>query len=157
WLFNKLHHQRSGRGLLSFIANEAAVEQLKTARQAADKFFQDVAAWHAQQRTAGRPGMAKLATESVRVREANIAPDGLSEELVKLATRVDEAGADLEDEQKIEFTSVAERARKLGESLRVWLGQKLEGQVYWIDVTTGTPPKVELCSAPIEVGPALQE
>src|SRR5262249_32519700 len=32
-----------------------------------------------------------------------------------------------------------------------------EGQVYWIDLSPGAPPKIELCSAPVEVGPALKE
>jgi ATP-dependent DNA helicase DinG len=93
----------------------------------------------------------------VRVREPNIVADCLSEELIKLASRVTEAGEELEDENKIEFTSLAERARKLALSIRQWLAQQLTGQVYWIDVTQGSPPRVELCSAPIEVGPALQE
>src|SRR6185369_17731873 len=86
-----------------------------------------------------------------------IVADVLSEELVKLASRINAAGEDLDDEQKIEFTSLAERAGKLAASARAWLGQKLEGQVYWIDLTPGNPNKIDLCSAPIEVGPALHE
>ena len=75
----------------------------------------------------------------MRVREPGVVPDPISEELYKLASRVEEAGEDLDDENKIEFTSLAERARKLADSIRDWLGQKLPGQVYWIEITPATP------------------
>lgn len=159
WLFNKLLHQRTNRGLLSYIPNESALEQLRTARQAAERFFQAVLVWHEARRGSapGRPTTGRPASESVRVQEAGIVADGLSEELTKLASRVAEAGQNLDDEQKIEFDSVAERARLLASSLRLWLGQQLAGQVYWIDRTPGPTAKIDLCSAPIEVGPALRE
>lgn len=158
WLFNKLLHQRTGRGLLSYIPSEGAVEQLRVARQAADAFFQAVGVWHAASRAAptGRGGAGRPA-EAVRVRAPGIVGDPLSEEMVKLASRVQEAGENLDDEQKIEFDALAERARALASSVRLWLGQKLDGQVYWIERPDNAPHKVDLCSAPIEVGPALQE
>ncbi len=93
----------------------------------------------------------------MRVRQPNPVADVLSEELKKLASCVDAAAENLEDEQQIEFTSVADRARQLAISIQSWLGQTLEGQVYWVDVTPGPNQRVELASAPIEVGPALQE
>lgn len=157
WLFNKLYHQRTHRGLFSYIPTDGGMEQLEAARQAAERFFAAVQSWHAAQPRGGRPGMpARSTADAQRVREAGLVPDVLSEELVKLATRIDAAGENLDDEQKIEFTSVAERARGLAVGLRYWLAQKLEGHVYWVDVAPGSPPKVELCSAPIEVGPELK-
>jgi ATP-dependent DNA helicase DinG len=155
WLFNKLHHARTGRGLFSYIPSPEGLEQLQAARQAADRFFQAVAAWHARQPRTGRLAPRTTTSESLRVREPEIVPDGLSEELVKLASRVRAAGEGLDDEQKIEFTALADRADKLAAGLRLWLGQKLPGQVYWIDLTGGASPRIDLCSAPIEVGPAL--
>src|SRR5262249_50834238 len=100
---------------------------------------------------------APQGTESIRVREPGLVADTLSEELVKLASRVKAAGEDLDDEQKIEFTSLADRATKLAASVPLWLGQQLPGPVYWIALTPGAPAKIDLCSAPIEVGPALKE
>jgi ATP-dependent DNA helicase DinG len=41
--------------------------------------------------------------------------------------------------------------------LTQWLGQELEGQVYWVEVTSGRTQRVQLASAPVEVGPALQQ
>ena len=83
----------------------------------------------------------RMSNDSVRVREPAIVPDILSEELTKLASRIAEAGENLEDEHKIEFTSLAERARKLAVSVKQWLAQGLEGQVYWIDVSAGGAPQ----------------
>jgi ATP-dependent DNA helicase DinG len=164
WLFNKLRNPR-GRGLLSYVPADDAVKQLDSARQAADRFFTDVLSWHARQDRsssrafgAGRPPAApRTSAESLRVRAPDIVADSLSEELIKLASRVKEVGENLEDENKIEFTSLADRAGTLAETLKAWLAQVLQGQVYWVDVSPASPPKVELCSAPIEVGPALQE
>jgi ATP-dependent DNA helicase DinG len=157
YLLNKLLHPRTRRGLLNFIPSETAIHQVEATRQASEQFFQAILLWFERNRAAGRPGAPRSTTESVRVREPNIVPDILSEELIKLAGQLSEAGANLDDEQKIEFTAVANRALALSGSLRQWLTQELTGQVYWIDLTTGTNPRVELCSAPIEVGPALQE
>jgi ATP-dependent DNA helicase DinG len=59
------------------------------------------------------------------------------------------------EELKIELTSAANRCRGLAEHIQTWLGQKLEDQVYWVDVNGDK--RVNLASAPIEVGPALRE
>jgi ATP-dependent DNA helicase DinG len=159
WLFNKLRNSRTGKGLLNVVPSQEADDQLTSARQAADGFFQAILAWQARQPVRAVPGRpaVRTATESVRVREPGIVADNLSEELIKLSSRIEDAGENLDDEQKIEFTSLASRAFLLASGLRQWLAQALEGQVYWIDVTSSSPPKVELCSAPIDVGPALRE
>lgn len=160
WLFNKLLHNRTGRGLLSIIPSQDATDRLLAARQAADLFFESLVRWHTGQRAAtpGRAGApARTGSESIRVREPAIVADTFSEELKKLASAIKEVGENLDDEQKIEFTSLSNRSLSLASSVRQWLAQELPGQVYWVDVGPGTPAKVELCSAPIDVGPALRE
>jgi ATP-dependent DNA helicase DinG len=162
YLLNKLFNPRTRRGLLVFIPSDDASHQVEATRQAADRFFNSVLAWVARQprpaaRGQPRGGAPHTGAESLRVREPGIVPDVLSEELEKLATCVDAAAENLDDEQKIEFTSVSARARQLALSIKQWLGQELEGQVYWVDNTAGPTPRLELASAPIEVGPALQE
>jgi ATP-dependent DNA helicase DinG len=160
YLLGKLHHPRTRRGLLAFIPSEEAVKQVEATRQAGERFFNSVLAWVANQPRPARGGQAparSAGTDSVRVREPGIVPDGLSEELIKLGSRLDEVGENLEDEQKIEFTSVVDRCRQLAASIKGWLEQSLEGQVYWVDSSGGMNPRLELASAPIEVGPALQE
>jgi len=160
WLFNKLLHPRTQRGLLSYIPNDEALEQLNATRQASERFFEGVLNWTTRQRVGARPtgrSTTVRASDSIRVREPNLFADCLSEELTKLASRIRQVGENLEDEQKIEFDALASRAGQLALQIRLWLNQGLPGQVYWIDVSTGTPPKIDLCSAPIEVGPLLHE
>jgi ATP-dependent DNA helicase DinG len=79
--------------------------------------------------------------------------------LKKLATQIDATADKLDDEQKIEFTALSSRCGQLYLALKQWLGQELPGQVYWIETTnsTGRGQRIELISAPIEVGPALRE
>lgn len=160
WLLNKLYNPRTRRGLLGHIPNDEAVAQLEATRQASEQFFRDVVTWATSRQpnqTHGRGARTAPANDSVRVREAQVVPDPLSEELLKLSRCIRDVGENLEDEHKIEFTSLADRAITIAHSVRSWLGQTLSGQVYWIDVMPGAPPKIELCSAPIEVGPALRE
>ena len=63
---------------------------------------------------------------SGRVREKNLVPDVLSEELTKLATRIHEMADKLDEEQKIELTSAANRCLGLGGAVQQWLAQDLE-------------------------------
>jgi ATP-dependent DNA helicase DinG len=156
YLLNKLHNPRSHRGLLTTLATtEDAVKQVQATRQAGERFFPSILAWVNAQPRSGR-AQARSA-DSVRVRQPDIVPDILSEELDKLATRIDEVAGDLEDEQQIEFTALSDRARQLAVLLREWLKQQREGHVYWIDVQTSPSQRLELASAPIEVGPVLRE
>jgi ATP-dependent DNA helicase DinG len=158
YLLNRLYSLRNSRGLLAFYGTKESIEQVQAARIAADQFFQDVQTWIAQQPRGGRGGAGGGNSDSLRVRQPQIVEDPLSEELEKLATCLDDC-AELRDreEEKIELTATAGRCRGLARSVQGWLAQELEGQVYWVEVTGGRSPRLQLASAPIEVGPALQE
>jgi ATP-dependent DNA helicase DinG len=156
YVLNKLFN-RQRRGLFAYLGNEEAVRQVEATRQAGERFFDALLAWAAGQARNNR-GPARP-NDSVRVRKPDIVPDVLSEELKKLAGQVDDVAEDLEEEQKVEFTAVADRARQLCQSVQQWLAQDLEDQVYWIETGVGRGPqvRVDLVSAPIDVGPTLQE
>lgn len=145
---NKLMHPRGDRGLLVYHFHEAkeAVVQVGRARSAAERFFNDVSSWHFRQ-----PG------GSGRVRQPRIVADCLSEELLKLATRLNDLSDNLEDEHKIELIAVAGRCQGLANGIQQWLGQELEQQVYWVEVSGDRGQRLTLASAPIDVGAALQE
>jgi ATP-dependent DNA helicase DinG len=156
YLLNRLVHSRTRRGLLSFVGDSDAVRQVEAARQAAEQFFANLLARTSQDaRPAG--GVVARTADSVRIREPGFVPDVLSEELIKLGSVLDGIGAELEDEQQIELTALADRARALATNMRQWLSQALEGQVYWVETDSRRGVRVELVSAPIEVGPALQK
>lgn len=161
YLLNKLFNPRTRRGLLAFIPSEDALAQTEIARQATERFFANIRVWAGSNRAASareRQLPSGRGSDSVRVRQPNIVADLLSEELQKLGSCLDDVADKLDDEQQIEFISVADRARALALRVEQWLGQALEGQVYWIDITTGgRTERIELASAPIDVGPALRE
>jgi ATP-dependent DNA helicase DinG len=154
YLLNRLYSLRNNRGLLAFYGTQESFKQVHATRSAADEFFQDVQAWIAEQPRSNRGG----GSDALRVRQPNIIEDPLSGELEKLAECLDDC-AELRDreEEKIELTAAANRCRGLARSVQGWLAQELEGQVYWVEATSGRSPRLQLASAPIEVGPALQE
>jgi ATP-dependent DNA helicase DinG len=161
YLLNKLFSPRTRRGLLAFIPSEDAAAQTEIVRHASERFFAALRVWAASDRAATarereRPLPQGRGSDSIRVRQPDIVPDTLSEELVKLGSCLDTVAEKLDDEQQIEFVAVADRARGLALGIRQWLAQTLEGQVYWIDVVTGRNERIELASAPIDVGPALR-
>lgn len=153
YLFNRLHSHRTGRGLLTAFGTDEAFRQLDAARSAADQLFAAIRSWYAQQpRAAG-----KERAESLRVRRANIVADPLSEELKKLASRLDQIAEQCEgDENKVEVTAAANRCQGLAAAVNQWLNQELGGQVYWIEGVNDRSTKLTLASAPIEVGPVLK-
>jgi ATP-dependent DNA helicase DinG len=171
WVLNQLYN-RQRRGLLAFFGTGESIHQVEAVRQAGERFFESLAQWmqrelgaRSAERGAQKPRRfsapsSELRTPSssdtVRVREPNIVPDVLSEELLKLITLVEQIGSKQDEEDKIEFTSVAGRAKQLVAEVQQWLKQELPGQVYWIESVAGRVPRLDLASAPVEVGPALR-
>lgn len=155
YLLNKLYHPRHDRGLLASYRSKDALHQLQVARFAADEFFGAVLNWHTNQpRGTGRGRPA----EAVRVLEPHIVKDALSEELKKLGSCLENIAAELKtEEEKIEVNSAAHRCQGLALALTQWLEQSLAGQVYWVEVSGERIRRIDLASAPIEVGPALKE
>jgi ATP-dependent DNA helicase DinG len=148
YLLNKLHHPHRGKGLLALRGDDEALRQWEATRQAATEFSRRVGDWLDTQR--GGNG---------RVRQPNIVDNSLSEELRKLASNLNRLAKPMSsDEEKIEFTAVAQRCDALGLAIDQWLGQEMEGQVYWIEAQSARQqPRVSLACAPIEVGPALKQ
>jgi ATP-dependent DNA helicase DinG len=147
YVLNQLLAARTHKGILATLGDGDAVAQLEATRQAAEKFFTAVYQWHlSQPRGTGR------------VREVKVVPDHLSEELTKLGTQLHELAKGRDsDEERLELTSRGDRLFGMAKSVKEWLGQELEGQVYWVEVRQGRVPRVTLASAPIDVGPALKE
>lgn len=147
YVLNQLFSPRTQKGILATLGDGDAVAQLDATRQAAELFFSAIHGWHASQpRGTGR------------VREPGIVPDVLSEELRKLANQLHDLASGREsEEEKLELTSRGDRLGAMALSVREWLRQSLDGQVYWVEVRAGRMPRVALASAPVEVGPALKQ
>ncbi len=159
---NKLFHQRGGRaqGLLTVHGGPDSFGQVIAARAACERFFNEVTAWAASQPRGGggRGRPAPGGSDSVRVREPGAVTNPLSEELQKLAQVVHKiADTKQSEEDKIELAAAGNRCVALAEAVRQWLGQELEGQVYWVESSGERTPRIALASAPVEVGPALRQ
>jgi ATP-dependent DNA helicase DinG len=158
YLLNKLYSPRTGRGLLAYFGTNESLRQVDAVRFAADTFFNNILAWHAAQPRYSTRQMPRGNADALRVRDIGIVPDPLSEDLKKLASILDGIAKNREaDEEQIEITSAAERCRGLAIGLKTWLGQELGGQVYWVELSGDRVRRIELASAPVEVGPALGE
>jgi ATP-dependent DNA helicase DinG len=158
YLLNKLYSPRTGRGLLAYFGTNDSLRQVDATRFAANTFFNNILAWHANQPRNLTRQAPRGNADALRVRQQFIVDDPLSEEFKKLATILDGIAKEREkDEEQIELTAAAERCRALEISVKTWLGQELEGQVYWIELSGERVRRIELASAPIEVGPALEE
>jgi ATP-dependent DNA helicase DinG len=161
YLLGRLYAERRGRvhGLLALHGSNEAIAQVFRVRQAAEHFFNDVLAWRSSQtrRPAGPRAVAPT-SDSLRVREPDIVADVLSGPLHDLATLLDQVAEGVRsEEEKIELTAASLRCTALAAEVQVWLSQTLPGQVYWVDVSGERAQRVALASAPIDVGPALQQ
>jgi ATP-dependent DNA helicase DinG len=164
YLLRKLFSPVNRRGLLAIFGTAEEQTQVLKTSAAADQFFSAVAAWHARELkrrqgdSADKRQRDKGQSDAVRVREPLEIDDPLSPELSALAHVLTVVAARIDsEEEKIELTSAAKRCEALIHTSRNWLEQRLLGQVYWVEQTSGRTPRLELSSAPIEVGPALKE
>jgi ATP-dependent DNA helicase DinG len=158
YLLNKLFTERRGRaqGLLALHGNEESLQQVQNARSAADQFFGDIQFWRQEYRSRSPRGTPS--GEAVRVRQPIEVNDVLSPELLKLSNQIDAVAERLSnEEEQVELQALADRGAALAEELQEWLHQKREKQVYWVEVSGEHGQRVNLASAPIDVGEAMRE
>jgi ATP-dependent DNA helicase DinG len=146
YLLNKLHHPRTGRGLLNVHGTDTTFRQLEATRTAAGLFFAAIRDWCARQKRGNG-----------RAHTPHIVADALSEELRKLASALSDVAEKQDDEVKIEFDAVSTRCSGLAAAVHDWLEQEFDDQVYWVESAGERMKRVGLTSAPIDVGPALRE
>ena len=94
-----------------------------------------------------------------RVREPDIVANPLDERLRKLVSTLRRHAQDIEQpEQRMDFTSAANRLEALCRGISDWLGQEMPDSVYWLERGGGRGRmRIELAAAPIDVGPILRE
>jgi ATP-dependent DNA helicase DinG len=147
YALNKLYNDRTNRGLLVQQKLADAQRQVLECRFAADEFFESVRSW--RELSGGSNG---------RVERPGIIENPLSPALAKLARSVRSHGDfATEREERQDFIAAADRLVALANQADDWIEQRLDRNVYWVQVTRGRYPRVSLAAAPIEVGPALRE
>jgi len=147
FLLNTLWHERSGRGVLKTVPGMGPRKAVEQARAAQEKYFGELAAWHASRN--GWNG---------RLREPPPIEQRLSPELLALADELRAVRKQAKNEEdKSEFSAVMERCSSLAQGVEAWHSQKHSNWVYWMDVAAVRSQRMALAARPLDVGPFLKE
>ncbi len=147
YILNKLYNDRANKGLLVHHGLGEAQKQVWECRTRADGFFGDVELWYADHgRKNGRVDQPEVV--------ANSLSEGLDTLSAMLRTEAERLKAP-EDKQDLE--SAAGRLSGLAGEIETWRRQKMEGYVYWVEMSRGRRTRLDLDAAPVDVGPQLRE
>ena len=146
-LLRELYNDRTDRGLLALIEAREAVAAVNRAAQAAERFFDALAA-------TGEPAVAP----SGRITGAGVVVNDLSPALAEVAGALGELGRRYKDhDQAQEILVYQQRATDMGETVELLVSQARSEHVYWVSTRPGQGrPLVTLAGAPIDVSGILR-
>lgn len=147
YLLNKLYSDRGNKGLLVHHGHTAGQELVSELRFTAQDLFDAVRRWSERQ----GPANGRLRAPPTIDVDLCTPLLGLARSIAVFAKGIPK------EEEQIELNAAAERCTLLATALDSWLKQSVENSVYWIEVTGRRRDRVELLSAPIEVGPVLRQ
>lgn len=148
FILRRLYNKTTNRGLLVLHKLPEPQKMVVRCGHRADEFFHSALEW-----------FEKHTDANGRVREPEIVPNTLSPALSALAKEVHASAKRLaKKEDQLDLVSAANRVAALARMIDIWHKQRMEDAVYWIEHTRrGRFNRVELCAAPIDVGPVLRE
>ena len=156
YMLGKLYNDRTNKGLLMrqttpdaplLDVQRDAIQLVERIRFIAGDLFDAV---QEQQQT--------QAAKNGRFRRPIEIRNEVSPALKELASRIIQISSLIpSEEERIEYTSSAERCCGLADSLNTWLQQSVEDAVYWLETSGQTRQRIKLVSAPIDVGPVLRD
>jgi ATP-dependent DNA helicase DinG len=143
----RLYHPRTRKGLLKAFHKASAMLAVEETLAEVERFFARVG-------DASRFG--DFAKEC-RVREPEVVSNTLAEPLRKLWQEVDALAADVEAEQtRAELQDASRRLREMHGSLAVFLEQRDEDSVYWVERGGRDEAQYSLHAAPVNVAERLR-
>lgn len=143
----RLYHPRTRKGLLKAFRKSSTLIAVEEALVAADRFF------HLIGDTANFGSFAK---ES-RVRQPEMVTNTLAEPLRNLWLEIDNLAADEESETtRAELQDASRRLREAHGSVGVFLDQRAEDSVYWVERTGRDEHQFSLHAAPVNVAEKLR-
>ena len=146
YFLNRLYNDRTQKGLLIQAEAKDALTLVDALRHAGRGLFLELQDWSRRQGGNGR------------LRQPSNIPNEISPALAELSARLSQLGnKQSTDEQKIEFTSAAEKCAAMGATLNTWMLQNEEDAVYWLETSGKRQERIKLVSAPVNVGPILAE
>ncbi len=146
FLLSNLFNERTGRGFLSELGDQAQRESVLCAARACGGFYDSLAQW---QRRSGRSNgrlirpnvVDNLLSPALRALVEALAP------LKKSLPRMDD---------QYELAAYSDRLSEAADSIEGLLGQRYEEHVYWLESEEQRGPRLSLCAAPLDVGPLLR-
>ncbi|AQT67004.1 putative ATP-dependent helicase DinG [Anaerohalosphaera lusitana] len=146
YLLRNLFNKRNRKGVLAFSEAAKARERVAECEKAGEVFFKQVEAWyeHAYRETNGRC-------------QKEFVDDNITGPLRELRLELAKLSKDADDEDdSFELTRYIDRCKALEVSLKNFLTQDLEGNVYWVEASKGRRKRTALRSAPLDVGPHVK-
>lgn len=148
YLMDRLYNDRTQKGLLVEKDLQGVQQMVQRCRYASSNLFADILDW-----------WEGSGIKNGRVRTANIVANPLSQSMEALAVALKRhADGANNEEDRADFQSAYDRTMALAGGLRQWIGQEIEGSVYWLE-RTGTRrgmDRITLAASPIDVGESLR-
>jgi ATP-dependent DNA helicase DinG len=156
YMLNKLYNERTHKGLL--MRAPSANQAILHTQQNAIKLTDRVRILARELFDAIQETQQTAAAKNGRFRSPLDIENKVSPALKELASMINQLANQITSEdERIEYTSGADRCAGLADSLNTWLQQSLEDAVYWLETSGQFQQRVKLTSAPIDVGPVLRE
>ncbi len=153
YLLNSIHNPRTGASLANRLGKVKGDERerLQTVttetRAAADLVFEEI--------------LSRFGPEprTIRIKEKNPFANRLREPLRRLSSVLRDMEKRMDNKEKaIEISALAERCQEFSRSIDSFLGQSLEGYVYWIDIEAKRRRSlVAINMAPIDIADELRK
>ena len=143
----RLYHPRTRKGLLKAFHKASAMLAVEETLGEVERFFQRV----------GDTTHFGDFSKECRIREPEVVSNTLAEPLRKLWLEVDALAADVEAEQtRAELQDASRRLREMHGSLAVFLEQRDESSVYWVERSGRDETQYTLHAAPVNVAERLR-
>lgn len=159
---HRLWNPRTEKGLLGLLRKGPAIERVRDALDGCDFFFGDVEdrceelIRNRRAETEGGQGRNRAWTE-LRIRQPDLAEDALTLPIQRVRESVSEAIKTVEDKDTAqELMECNRRLEELKDGLAVFLGQRAEDYVYWVERSGRVQKNPALCAAPIDVADYLR-
>lgn len=147
YTLNKLQNERTNKGPIVFHKLDEAIEPLHRVRAASRAFFDEVRRWR-----------ERHASSNGRVRNPPELTNPLSPSLRDLHAVLVRGMARIEKpEERIEISAIADRCKVLADEVQGWVEQWQGSLVYWVESEEDEKRKLTLASAPLNLGPILQQ
>lgn len=144
---NKLWNDRTMKGVLSPRALVPAQKLVYDLRHQTNQLFAELEYFQSQ--NSSKNGRLRVPSEI----ENNVSPGlaNLAEKLRQYANNL------VKEDEKLEFTSSANRAEQLADTLDGWLKQAIPNAVYWTEKSGQKRQSTKMICCPIDVGPVLRD